>query len=122
MKSLLTITAILEGATGLALVFAPSLLASSLLGTTLIDPTAIIIAKLAGVALITIGLACWFSRKEAQSTIMLQTMLVYNLLSISVLVYSAQIVKISGQGLWPAVLLHLLLLGWCFSCLKKQVK
>jgi predicted membrane-bound spermidine synthase len=122
LKSLLTTTAIIEAATGLALVMAPSLVASSLLGTALLDPSAIIIAKLAGVALITIGFACWFSRKEAQSTIMVKTMLGYNLLSISVLVYSAQIEKISGQGLWPAVLLHVILLVWCFSCLKKQVK
>jgi hypothetical protein len=122
LKSLLTITAIIEVATGLALVMAPSLVASSLLGTTLLDPTASIIAKLAGVALLTIGLACWLSRKEAQSTIMAKTMLGYNFFAISLLVYSALVEQVSGQGLWPAVLLHVILLVWCFSCLKKHAK
>ncbi len=122
MKSLLTTTAIIEGATGVALVLAPSLVASSLLGTTLFEPSAIIVAKLAGAALVTIGLACWLSRNEAQSKVMVKTMFGYNFFSISLLAYSALVDKIYGQGLWPAVLLHLILLVWCFSCLKKQVK
>ncbi|HQR94850.1 MAG TPA: hypothetical protein PLZ97_15970, partial [Sediminibacterium sp.] len=113
MKSLLTVTALIEGATGLALIFVPSLVVSSLLGTTLIDPTAFLLAKLAGVALITIGLACWFSRTELLSKVMVKAMLGYNLFSISLLVYSALIENLYGQGLWPAVLLHLGLVIWC---------
>lgn len=122
MKTLLTITAFIEGATGLALLIVPSLVASSLLGTTLIEPTAIIVAKLAGIALVTIGIACWLSRNEAQSKVMVKAMLGYNFLSLSLLVYSTLVGKIAGQGLWPAVLLHLILLVWCFSCLRKTVK
>ncbi len=120
MKSLLTVTALLEGCTGLALAFVPSLVASKLLGTSFNDPSAMIIAKLAGAALITITIACWLSRNDTQSSTMVKAMLGYNFFSIVLLTYSAFCEKISGPGLWPAVLLHLGLLVWCVSCLFKR--
>jgi hypothetical protein len=53
MKSILTITALIEGVTGLALATMPSFVVSILLGTSLTDISAILIGRLAGVALIT---------------------------------------------------------------------
>jgi hypothetical protein len=120
MKSLLTVTALLEGCTGLALAFVPTLVASKLLGTSFSDPSAMIIARLAGAALITIAIACWFSRTNTQSSTMVKAMLGYNFFSIVLLTYSAFGEKISGPGLWPAVFLHLGLLVWCLSCLLKR--
>src|SRR6185295_1485855 len=115
MKLLLTATAILEGATGLGLVIIPSLLISILLGTSLTDPSAIIICRLTGGALITISIACWFSKRDVQSSIMVKAMVGYNFFSIILLVYAALVEKIYGPGLWPVVLLHLALLIWCLS-------
>ena len=122
MKSLLIVTAIIEGLTGLALAFAPSFLASILLGTSLTDPSAILIARLAGAALITIAIACWLSGREIHSSIMVKAMIGYNIFSIILLVYAALIESISGPGLWPAVLLHLGLLIWCLSSLWKRAR
>jgi len=48
MKSILAITALIEGATGLALAIRPSFVVSILLGTSLTDMSAILIARLAG--------------------------------------------------------------------------
>jgi hypothetical protein len=121
MKSLLTITSLLEGLTGLALAILPSFFVSLLLGTSLTDPSAILIARLAGAALITIALACWLSRSETQSPVMVKVMIAYNIFSISLLLYAALFESISGPGLWPAVLLHLGLLVWCLSYLWKRV-
>ncbi len=121
MKSLLTVTALLEGCTGLALAFVPSLVASKLLGTGFNDPSAMIIARLAGAALITIAIACWLFRNNTQSSIMIKAMLGYNIFSIVLLSYAALGEKISGPGLWPAVLIHLVLLIWCLSCLWKRI-
>jgi hypothetical protein len=118
MKSLLTITAIVEGITGLALIIVPSQLVSILLGASLTDPVAILIGRLAGAALLSIAIACWLSRVSQGSNVV-KTMLLYNVFSIVLLVYSVLVEKISGPGLWPAVLLHFGLFVWCASSLFK---
>ena len=82
MKSLLTITALIEGVTGLALAIMPSFVVSILLGTLLTDISAILIARLAGVALITIAIACWLSRSNTQSAVIVKAILAYNIFSI----------------------------------------
>ena len=122
MKSFLTLTALFEGTTGLVLAIAPSLFVSLLLGTSLTDPSAILIGRLAGAALITIGLACWISRNDTQSSVMAKVMIVYNVLATLLLVYAALVERISGVALWPAVLLHLGLLLWCLSTLRKPIQ
>jgi hypothetical protein len=121
MKSLLTITALVEGVTGLALAIVPSLIVSILLGTSLTDPSAILIGRLAGAALITIAIACWLSRSDTRSSVMVKVMLAYNIFSTTLLVYAALVERISGPGLWPAVLLHVGLLVWCVSSLRNRV-
>jgi hypothetical protein len=121
LKSLLTITALIEGATGLALAIVPSLIISILLGTSLTEPGAILIGRLAGAALITIAIACWLLRNDTRSSVMVKVMLVYNIFSTALLVYAALVERISGPGLWPAVLLHIGLLVWCVSSLRNHI-
>ena len=122
MRSVLTITGLIEGATGLALAIVPSLVVSILLGTSLTDPGAILTGRLAGVALFAIAIACWLSRNETRSSVMVKVMLVYNSCSIILLVYAALIENIGGRGLWPAVLLHVGLLIWCVASLRKYLQ
>lgn len=119
MKSVLTITALIEGATGLALAIMPSFVVSILLGTSLTDISAILMARLAGAALITIAIACWLSRSNTQSAFIVKALLVYNVFSIVLLVYAVAVEQISGPGLWPAVLLHFGLLVWCLLSLRQ---
>ena len=121
MKSILTITALIEGVTGLALAIMPSLVVTILLGTSLTDVGAILIARLAGAALITIAIACWLSRSNTQSAVIVKAMLGYNLFSIILLAYAVLAEGISGPGLWPAVLLHVGLLIWCLLSLTRRV-
>ena len=121
MKSLLTGTALIEGVTGLALAAMPSLLVEILLGVSLTDPTAIILGRLAGGALMTIAFACWLSRANPQSGIMVKAMLGYNVFATTLLVYAALVEKLSGPGLWPAVIVHIGLLAWSLSSLRKPV-
>ncbi len=122
MKSILTITALIEGATGFALAIIPSLVVSILLGTSLKDISAILIARLAEAALIIIGIACWLSRNNTQSASIVKAMLGYNVFTIVLLVYAALVERISGSGLWPAVLRHLVLLVWCLSSIRQRVR
>jgi len=115
------VTALAEGATGLALATVPSLLVSILLGTSLGDSSAILIGRLAGAALISIAIACWLSRSDAQSSVMVKVMLGYNIFSTTLLVYAVLVERISGPGLWPAVFLHFGLLVWCLLTLRNRL-
>ena len=58
MKKLLALAAVLEGVTGLALIVAPSLVGRLLLGAE-VTGVAIPVARVLGIALIALGVACW---------------------------------------------------------------
>jgi hypothetical protein len=118
--ALLIVTALLEFATGVALLIVPSLVAELLLGDGLTAPPAIVVARVAGVALVSVGVGCWFGRngeRVAQSCLV-AGMLIYNL-GVPILLLHARIAwSLEGWGLWPAVLLHGGLAAWCIACLR----
>lgn len=58
MRKVLIFTAVAEAATGLALLIAPSLVGQLLLGEQLTG-IAIPVARVAGIALVALGVACW---------------------------------------------------------------
>jgi hypothetical protein len=111
MKPFLKLTAIIEGLIGLALAFVPSAVTAALLGKPLADPSAFMWARLAGIFLIILAIACWLSRNH-NPAVMMKAMLAYNSFAILLLLYAALFVKLSGPGLWLAVLLHLGLGVW----------
>jgi hypothetical protein len=116
MRKLLSVTAALEAGTGIALVVAPSPVALALLGSPLDSPAGDVIGRILGSALFSLGSACWFARGEAHSLI--AAMMLYNIGTISVLGYARVGLRMSGVGLWPAVLLHSALAVWCAACLR----
>ncbi|MGB4771303.1 MAG: hypothetical protein WBP58_07585 [Chitinophagaceae bacterium] len=120
MKSFFTATAIIEALTGLGLAMVPATVAKSLLGRALTEPEGVLVARLAGAALLTIAIACWFSRNDPHSSAMVKAMLAFNVFAITLLVYAAVIEQVSGRGLWPAVVLHAVLLIWCLSILRRH--
>jgi hypothetical protein len=102
MKKVLVLAAVSEAATGLALVVAPSLVARLLLGEEL-SGMAIAVARVAGIALIALGVACWPGTTLAG-------MLTY---SVAITVYLAYLGFTGGSTgilLWPAVVLHVILI------------
>ena len=123
MKSLLIVTAALETAIGLALLGVPSLVISLLLGGSLDAPAALVVARVTGAALLSLGVACWLARNDQQSraaTGLIAAVLLYNVAAVSVLVYASIYLGLTGIGLWPAVLLHAALAVWCIACLWNQ--
>jgi hypothetical protein len=58
MRRVLVIAAVSEAATGAALLLAPSLVGQLLLGTELAG-IAVTVARVAGIALVALGVACW---------------------------------------------------------------
>jgi hypothetical protein len=119
MKKVLVLAAVSEAATGLALLIVPSLVGQLLLGEELIG-IAIPVARVAGIALIALGLACWpGSEATGTPTRALRAMLFYSLLITLYLAYLGIGGEWVGILLWPAVAVHAvltILLGWaCFN-------
>ena len=100
MKKALIFAATIEAATGLALLIVPSFVAQLLLGEEL-TTVAVSVARVAGIALIALGIACWPGPP-------LVGMLIY---STVVALYLACLGFAGATGvlLWPAVVLHLIL-------------
>ena len=122
-KQLLVVTAAAEAATGLALLLSPPLVAALLLGASLDAPAALAVSRVAGAALLALGVACWLARNDEKSHAaagLVTAMLLYNAAAVSVLVYAGVGLGLSGIGLWPAVLLHAALAVWCIACLRTR--
>ena len=88
MKHLLTLTAVIEVGAGVALVALPSLLVTLLLGSALDTPAAVTVGRVAGAALLALGVACWLARHDGRSraaTGLVAAMLLYNLAAVSIL-------------------------------------
>lgn len=121
MKPLLTVTAVLEAAIGLALVARPSAPVALLLGSSLDTPAALTIGQVAGAALLSLGVACWLARDDAQGRAgsgLIAAMLLYNAAVVALLARAGIASRLSGIGLWPAVVLHLAMAVWCVACLR----
>jgi len=123
MKSLLIVTAAVEAAGGLALLGLPSLVASLLLGGSLDAPSALVVARVTGAALLSLGVACWLARHDERSRAargLIAAMLFYNAAIVVVLVHAGMGLRLSGIGLWPTVVLHAALAAWCVACLRTR--
>ena len=101
MTKALTFAAVAEIATGLALLIVPSLVAQLLLGVEL-SGAAIPVARVTGIALIALGIACWPGPA-------LVGMLVYTTLVMLYLAYLGILSEWAGPLLWPAVVVHAML-------------
>ena len=116
MKLLLIVAAVLEGATGLILLLKPAVAVSLLLGAPLDTPAGLVAARIAGAALVALGIACWQARngeRGSPATGVVEAMLVYNFASAMVFVYAGIRLDLHGGLLWPAIVLHLCLGAWC---------
>jgi hypothetical protein len=121
MKSLLTITAALEAGTGVALAIAPSAVVLVLLGSPLDAPAGLVIGRVLGASLFSLGAACWFARDDAQGRTaagLIVAVLLYNIAAVSLLSYARIGLGMSGVGLLPAVILHSALAVWCIACIR----
>ncbi len=111
MKKLLALAAIAEATTGFALLVVPSLVGQLLLGAEGTG-VAIPIARVLGIALIALGVACWPGRTA------LCGMLTYGAAVTLYLLYLGIRGNWVGPLLWPAVVLHAALTlflarAWC---------
>ena len=101
MNKALTFAAIGEIATGLALLIVPSLVGQLLLGQELTG-VAIPVARVAGIALAALGIACWPGPPMVG-------MLTYSAAVTLYLAYLGSVGGLTSVFLWPAVAFHAVL-------------
>jgi hypothetical protein len=108
MKQLLSFTAAVEGATGLALMGYPPLVTLLLLGHRVSGPGTAL-GRVAGFALLSLGLACWPAGDVGGWSPSHRAMLTYNLLVALYLLRLGIGGEFVGKLLWPAFVLHAVL-------------
>jgi hypothetical protein len=106
MNKPLALAALVEVATGVALIAVPSQFARLLLGTEL-SGAAVVVGRVAGAGLLAVGFACW-PRKEPDRAA-LYAMVAYGLFAAFCLLYLGTRGEQVGPLLWPAVALHAVL-------------
>ncbi len=109
MNRLMALAAILEAVTGVTLMIAPAVVARLLLGSD-VSGAGLVMGRVAGIALLSLGVACWPVRNDVSSfnpTIV--AMLTYNLLVACYLISVGTGRQPVGILLWPGVVLHGLL-------------
>jgi hypothetical protein len=113
MKAILTIASLAEAGTGAILLAYPPIVVRLLFGAE-IGGAGIFMSRLAGVALLGLGVACWPGKTSLQA---LYGMLTYSVIAALYLI----VVGLSGAAgglLWPAVVVHAALsviLLWMWS-------
>jgi hypothetical protein len=117
----LLLTAVGEGVTGLALLLWPAVPLALLLGVAAAPAETLMLARVAGTALIAIGLTSGMARADAGGPALravLAGILFYDLAVATVLAYAGLGVGLAGVLLWPAVVAHAALALWCVGCLR----
>jgi hypothetical protein len=106
-KNILALSAAAEAGTGLLLLVWPLIVVRLLFGSE-ITGVGVIMSRLAGVALIGLGVACWPGNSALQS---LNGMLAYSSLTMLYLMYIGVRGEAVGVLLWPAVVAHAILVA-----------
>jgi hypothetical protein len=105
--SLVILSSAIELATGIALIAAPGFVGRALLGTEL-SSAGIAVARVAGLGLLSLGLACWPGQNQVNPQAA-RGLLIYNVLAAFYLGYLRVGAGFVSYLLWPACVLHALL-------------
>ena len=109
LAKILTFAAVFEIGTGLVLMIDPAIVIKLLLG---IEDSNVgtLLGRFLGVALLSLGVACWPGRPEATTGLQsFWAMLAYNALVALYLASLGTVGHFGGSLLWPAVVLHAIL-------------
>jgi hypothetical protein len=101
LRKVVVLAAVSEASTGAALLMAPWLVGQVLFGAE-VTGIAVIVARVTGIALIGLGVACWPGPPRVG-------MLTYNAAITLYLVYVGFAGGLTGILLWPAIGLHVIL-------------
>ncbi len=125
LRTLLIVTALVETPIGVMLLVSPALVVALLLGVSLDAPAGLIVGRIAGAAVFSLGGACWLARDDGPSRAqrgLVAAMLLYNCGAGAVLAHAAAGVRLVGVLMWPAVALHAVLAVWCIAAIGPSVR
>lgn len=114
------VTALSEGATGLFLLAQPSVVVALLLGEADSGPALLVVGRVLGAALLTIGIAAWQGRGDPEGSAqqgLLGAVLIYDVAAAALLAHAGMVLNLSGLALWPAAAGHTVLAVWAGCCL-----
>lgn len=115
-KTFLLVTAIGEGGTGLGLLVLPAIALALLLGLQAPAPDMVVISRVAGSALLAIGVLSGMASRDRGGPALrgvLAGILVYDTIVAALLAHAGGALGMSGPLLWPAVVVHAFLAVWC---------
>ena len=112
------VSAVMEAGAGLALLAVPDLAIRLVFGSPGTE-TGVALARLAGVALLSLGAACWLARDDGSSAAaraLVGGMFTYNAAVVALVVTGS--LGPAGPLLWGLALVHGLMALWCLSLLR----
>lgn|SRR5215471_1571097 len=115
LRSLLRVSAAVEAGAGVAALLAPRLLVALLFGPASATPLELVLARFVGIALLSLGMACWWAANDPESRAaqgVVKAMLLYDVAA-ALLLFYAGTSGLSGIVLWPAFILHSAMAVWC---------
>lgn len=121
-RLLFIVTAVLEVGIGVALLVSPALTVSLLIGAPFETAADSVIGRVGGAGLLALGIASWLARNDEQSraaTGLIASLLLYNVAAAVVLAYAGLGLRLFGIGLWPAVVLHVVMAVWCLANVRR---
>jgi len=118
MNTILMLAALAEAGTGVILLVYPPIVVRLLFATEILGVGAIM-SRLAGIALIGLGAACWPSTDTRRA---FYGMVTYSVLAMVFLIYIGVYGAGVGLLLWPAVVVHAILIVLLGSAWLKQRK
>jgi hypothetical protein len=120
MKRLLMLTAVIELGAGWALLCCPSAAVALLLGAPLDGAAALVVARVGGTGLLTLGVACWLAHYDEKSQAargVVSAMVLYNLGAVAILAAAALSAQPVSVALWLTIVLHATMTVWCVASL-----
>lgn len=116
----MTLTAILEGLTGIALITAPHLIMLFLLGKPPHGPEGKMTAMLAGTAILSLAVICWLLREIRGLQQLVKGMLFYNGAVMAIVMVGVFWHGLSNPALWLVIFAHAVLFVWGVVTLKDK--
>jgi len=123
MRRLLTVTTAIEVPTGVLSLLQPSVVLALLFGWREIGSETLLMARVAGAAVLGLGVASWLARDDGHTQArrgLLTGLFIYNAVAVVLLVFAGAVLQTAGLLLWPAVLYHVALTAWSVDCLRPR--
>lgn len=122
-KYSLRVMALIEGGTGLSLLFRPSVQARQVMGVTIGTPLEMFLGRSFGAALVAIAMVCWLAGNDARGKVaygVVKAMLFYNIIAAVLLVHARVGLGLYGPLFWLGIGVHVGMGAWCVVGLQRE--